>query len=225
MKAIAFHQVEKQEAWRVHLQDVVASVGIPSNTLTEHVAASVALYCRRFHPNGVAQNDLNLLLARALCTVGKRDFAEQVLQTMQPHRMHVERWLEILSELHQFPELLPCFSQGVIRPADWAGARLDRMWTLDLARLALDESEQHEIMLYRSVRTIIEHMIVFWDATSGAGVLGLKGIARMEMGKTMRKGGREPDGMDLFSYVSDLIAKQGGSRGWTELPVLLNLDL
>ena len=169
----------QQDAWSEHLRDVLDELEIPFGTVADNLTASVAMYCRTYHPQGVQSSDLKLLLARAFCSVGDRIAAERVLESMQPHRRHVSRWLEILSELHHFPDLLPYFSLGIIRPADWAGAQLDRMWTLDFGRLHLSEAELHEMMLYRSIRVILEKIFIFWDAADGEGILGLKDLSSL----------------------------------------------
>lgn len=226
MRHPAFQTLERRDAWRLHLDEVFRSLDIPQGPLADNVAASIAVYCREHHPCGVQRADLVLLLARAFCAVRERGIAERILSSMQPHCRHVERWLEILSELHHFPVLLPYFSLGIIRPADWAGAQLDRMWTLDFARLSLSEAERHEMMLYRSIRAIIDHMPVFWDATQGEGVLGLKGLAALNVDGDSRRGQATLTAVDdLLEYISGLFLQQQRSRGWKVVPSLLNLDL
>jgi hypothetical protein len=225
MRSTAFQTLEKQDAWTAHLQDIFQSLEIPNGTMADNVSASVAMYCREFHPRGVQRSDLVLLAARAFCAVNDRAAAERVLGSLQPHRRHASRWLEILSELHHFPALLPYFSLGVIRPADWAGARLDRMWTLDFDRLVLSASERHEIMLYRSIRAIVENMFVFWDASGGEGVLGLKGLSSMNVEDGSRRRQTLTATDDLLDYVADLLLRQKDLRGWRSVPSLLNLDL
>ncbi|MBN2703040.1 MAG: hypothetical protein JXR23_02415 [Pontiellaceae bacterium] len=215
----------EQEAWTAHLQALFRSLNIPPNPKLENLTAAVALYCRQNHPYGVQRADLNLLVARAFCAVNERDYAVRVLQSLKPHNRHVERWLEVLCELHHFPVLLPFFSLGIIRPADWAGAQLDRMWTLDLGRLALSAAEQHEMLLYRSLRSIIEHMFVFWDAVAGEGVLGLKGLASFNLEPQKKQGRTFTSADDLLTYIGDLFLRQQEARGWRTVPVLMNLDL
>jgi len=144
---------------------------------------------------------------------------------MHPHRRHISRWLEILSELHHFPALLPYFSLGMIRPADWAGAQLDRMWIIDFGQLLLSDSEKHEMMLYRSVRAIIEHMFVFWDATSGTGVLGLKGLNTLNPEGRLNDAKAEAFSSGMQHFIKDLFAQQAEVREWTAVPELINLDL
>ena len=209
----------------VHLQRVFQTVEIPPGTLADNISASVAMYCREFHPQGVQDSDLVLLIARAFCAVNDRSAAERVLNSLNPHGRHSARWLEILSELHHFPSLLPYFSRGVIRPADWAGAQLDRMWMLDFDRLILAEDEKHEMVLYRSIRAILEHMFVFWDATEGEGVLGLKGLAALNVETQSNHRFTLTKTDDLLDYISDLFIQQKAPRNWRSMPSLLNLDL
>lgn len=214
-----------QEAWSEHLRDIFNSLSIPSGTVADNLTASVAMYCRQFHPMGIQHSDLLLLIARAFCAINDRDAALRVLRSSKPHARHAERWLEILSELHQFPSLLPLFSLGIIRPADWAGAQLDRMWTLDLGRLALSESEKHEMMLYRSIRSILENMFAFWDATGGEGTLGLKGLASFNVESDPKQPQTLTTPQDLLGYIGNLFLKQQEARHWQAVPALLNLGL
>lgn len=223
MRPVPFQTLERQDAWTAHLQEIFQTMEISGGTLADNVSTSVAMYCRQFYPRGVQRSDLVLLIARAFCAVNDRATAEHVLNSIQPHRRHVSRWLEILSELHHFPALLPYFSLGVIRPADWAGAQLDRMWTLDFDRLVLSDAERHEMMLYRSIRAIIDHMFVFWDATAGAGVLGLKGLSALNV----EAGSREKQTLtaidDLLEYIADLFLRQKESRDWLAVPTLMKI--
>ncbi|MEE9367837.1 MAG: hypothetical protein V3V05_03125 [Pontiella sp.] len=225
MRSIAFQTVEEKDAWVEHLQEIFQSLDIPPGTMADNVAASVAMYCRQFHAQGVQRSELVLLIARAFCAVNDRGAAERVLKSLQPHSRHITRWLEILSELHQFPSLLPYFSVGVIRPAEWAGAELDRMWILDFERLVLAEDEKHEMMLYRSIRAILESIFIFWDATQGEGILGLKGLASLNLEEKMKKSQTITATDDLLDYIATLFIQQRDARNWNAVPSLLNLDL
>jgi hypothetical protein len=216
--------LEQDEAWMDHLRDLFRTLGISSGTREDHLASSVATYCRTHHPRGLRTADLRLLVARAFCAVGDRSSARRVLESMDSHRRHADRWLEILTELHHFPELLPFFSAGIIRPADWAGAKPDdRMWTLDFDRLMLADDEKHEMMLYRTVQLMIEKMARFWDATGGEGTLGLKSAHSLELAEAVN--GDPAAGPELFRYVADLLEQQAALRSWSEIPKLMSLDL
>ncbi len=226
MKSSGLYVIKpRQDAWTEHLQEIFKNLDIPSGTVSDNLVASVGMYCRTFHPQGVQSADLKLLLARACCAVGERAAARRILKSMHPHGHHVSRWLEILSELHHFPELLPYFSIGIIRPAEWAGAQLDRMWTLDFGRLHLSESERHEMMLYRSIRVILEKMFVFWEATTGEGILGLKNLSALNIEGGDRKKQTLTAAEDLLKYITDLFRQQQSLRNWSTVPSLLNLDL
>ncbi len=225
MRSAECQIVEPQDPWLGHLQDVFQRLGISPGTLADNVSASIAVYCRQFHPQGVQDSELVLLIARAFCAVNDRGAAERVLSSLKPHCRHRARWLEILSELHHFPSLLPYFSRGVIRPADWVGAQLDRMWTLDFDRLALDEAEKHEMVLYRSIRVLLGQMFVFWEATLGEGVLGLKGLSALNVETQLNQRQTLTETDDLLDYISDLFVHQKEVRKWTGIPSILNLDL
>lgn len=217
---------DPQSVWSAHLQKLLRGLGIPLGTVEKNLSESLALYCRTYHPHGVRTSDMALLVARCFCAVGNQASAEKVLRSMKPHKQYPQRWLEILSELHQFPELLPFFSAGVIRPADWAGAELDRMWTLDFALLQPSEKEQHEMMLYRMVRAMIDKMLPFWDATAGEGVLGLKNLSALHLVATSKKGEKSlTSSARLLEYVADVLKQAAAQRNWNATPAVLNLDL
>lgn len=225
MRAVSFPALDvHREVWSEHLRDVFRTLEIPPGTLADNLVASISMYCREFHPHGLRSSDLKLLIARAFCTVGDRAAAVQVLESMEPHRRHVARWLEILSELRQFPLLLPYFSRGVIRPADWAGAQLDRMWTLDFDQLTLTEAERHEMMLYGSIRALVENMFVFWDATEGEGILGLKGLPALNIEKESRRKKTSAATDGLLEFIADLFLQEKDARGWCAVPTLMKVE-
>lgn len=219
------HSLANREAWADNLRSLVDRAGISRESVTEHLTLSVAMYCQQHLPHGAKRSDLILLIARAYCSINDRKKAAQILRSIKPHSLHVDRWLEILSELHHFPSLLPYFSTGIVRPADWAGARQDRMWTLDLGRLVLEDAEKHEMMLYRSLRAIIESMLVFWDTTAGEGVLGVKGLAAFNLEVDVRHRQTLTHPGDLLGYIDGLFRREKERRGWVTVPELLNLDL
>ena len=206
--------VDSQQAvWTRHICDLLNRLKIPEGEQVGHLVVSISTYCKEFHPAGVRTRDLHLLLARAFCSIGEPAFARIVLESIQPHARHVERWIEILSELHHFPQLLPYFSQGIVRPADWAGAKLDRMWTVDFSRLALADSDRHEMLLCKTLRIMLERIAIFWDSTQGEGTVGLKGLAYIESTSDY-----------LLTYSEDILTRQKKIRNWTQCPKILNVD-
>jgi len=206
--------VDSQQAlWAAHIRERFKELSIPLGGQADHLVASISTYCKEFHPYGLQTQELHLLMARALCSVGQIGMARHVLKAMQPHARHVQRWIEILSELHHFPQLLPYFSQGIVRPADWAGAQLDRMWTVDFSRLALVESDQHEMLLCKTLRIMLEKIALFWDSTKGEGTLGLKGLNYIESTSDY-----------LLAYSEDIFRRQKKIRNWKQSPKILNVD-
>ena len=98
------------------------------------------------------------------------------------------------------------------------------MWTLDFGRLTLTDAERHEMMLYRSIRALVEQMFVFWDATGGEGILGLKDLSVMNVGQEEIEHTLTAPG-DLLEYIADLFTRQKEQREWHAIPTLLSLDL
>jgi hypothetical protein len=225
MKSAVLHQQEEQDVWSSHLQDVFDSLNIPRGVMADNITPGIASYCRQFHPHGLSRQDLILLVARAFCALNEKEAARIALGSVRPHMHHAERWLEILSELHHFPALLPYFSRGIIRPADWTGAQLDRMWTLDFDRLLLGEADRHEMTLYRTIRVLVQNMYAFWDVTRGEGVLGLKGLAGLNLEPAAKKNKGLTEADQLLAYISDLFAAERERRGWKAIPSMLNVDL
>ena len=203
----------QKNPWFDYLQEVFRELNISSELYTENLAQSIGTYCQTYHPNGVEQRDLKLLIARAACATNNPEVAQKVLQSMPSHARHINRWIEILGELHHFPKLLPYFSRGIIRPADWAGAQSDRMWILDFSLLTYSKAEQHEMMIQRSVQTLLEEIAVFWDATSGTGILGVKGLKKLEI---------TPEDT-LLEYIQERLKQHAILRQWENTPSTLNL--
>jgi hypothetical protein len=99
------------------------------------------------------------------------------------------------------------------------------MWTLDFGRLMLTDEERHEIMLYRSVRMLVEAMLVFWDATGGEGVLGLKNLSALTVSGRRERGQGNAASGELSDYIGSLLRRHRSLRNWKACPSLLNLDL
>ena len=78
MRAEPLQPAGRPDAWRTHLLDVFDSLGIPPGTVADNVAASVAVYCRQFHPRGVQRTELTLLVARPFCAVGNQAAARSL---------------------------------------------------------------------------------------------------------------------------------------------------
>ena len=212
-----------RSAWATHLREALRDTNVPSERFASHLTESVALYCSQRHPSGLPNDDLNLLLARALCAVGEREAARRILHAMTPHRNHLDRWMEALCELDRFPELLPLFSASALRPAEWEGARRGPSWTLDLNRLRVVESDRHEITLIRTLNALIESISVLWDATRGSGTLAIKGMKRIHPTRAPH-GRKRRDSTDLPRHVDALLDRHRRRRGWTTRPDLFMLE-
>ena len=211
----------RQQAWKTYLRTLLEGMQIQDPLPIEHLLFSVALYCQEHYPHGLQEKDAKLLIARALCSLHLRSEATQLIQSMSPHARHPERWLEILTELHQFPKLLPFFSAGILHPADWVGAQVERMWVLDFSKIHISDSERHEILLYRTVRLLIEQTAPIWDSVSGHGVLGIRGLENMHLPPSRYRKRLPPE--RIPDYIRRLVQHLQLQRTWEEPPMLITL--
>ncbi len=70
---------------------------------------------------------------------------------------------------------------------------------------------------------MIEKTFIFWDATEGEGILGLKNLAALNVDERRKQTFTMVD--DLLDYITALFKQQMPLRNWTRVPSLLNLDL
>lgn len=118
------------------------------------------------------------------------------------------------------------FGNRIIGPARWTACGSETVWVLDLQQLAGTGEDGMEMILFDRIRLVLATVADVWDATSGRGFLGLKGLEPAAASITgpspaSRKGRALAAELRGFcAYHLSLLQKQ---RGWQAAPAMLIL--
>lgn len=167
----------------------------------DEVACAVANYVSdSVGPGAVQSSYLILLTSRALCAVGENRAARRLLM----------------------------FGTGLVRPSRWEFTGSEAMWVVDLREMAGLADAGLELAFFNGLMAVLDMIAEVWDATNGAGVLGLRhvtsaAIAMFGAGANRRQAGRlAREIRDLCNGKFDAIRDR---RQWTHTPVIMDLDL
>ena len=123
------------------------------------------------------------------------------------------------------------FASRLVRPARTVTAEGRILWTLDFRRLRKEQAGWLEITLLPGLRALLEQLAPAWDDSSGAGLLGLRGLYAAGFAPTPRR--RKPkahsayaplDAPALRAFCLRVLAHLQHARGWRHTPDVLYLD-
>lgn len=223
-----------REALRVHLEDLLrdATHGTPLDpAAAEAVTAAVSAYLadQRLAPP-LPDDYLHLLIYRALRSLNQRDAARHWAAAHLPG-----------IDLPVFdPDVWPgpvpllvwqLFASRLVRPARTLTAEGRILWTLDFRRLRQEQAGWLEITLLPGLRALLEQLAPAWDDSSGAGLLGLRGLYAAGFAPTPRRRKTKArsayaplDAPALRAFCLRVLAHLQHARGWRHTPDVLYLD-
>jgi len=204
--------LNERRQWSGCVQRFLQRAEIESHETAAAVTESLAVFCQ-----GRAQiqgHELSLLTARAFCAAGDEYSAGRILHRDRAYRPHTTSWLEILSARYPFPELFPLFSARALRPIRLTTAGV--FWMLDFSKLNFAGAEQHELILFQTLRRLIEKISGVWNESAGAGRLGIKHLSTL----TAVAGEQQ-----LIEYIGTVLEHCARRNGWKNSPQLLLIDL
>ncbi|MBM4144220.1 MAG: hypothetical protein FJ225_11605 [Lentisphaerae bacterium] len=117
---------------------------------------------------------------------------------------------------------------GMARPAAWDVTGGGAMWILDLRRVLAREDAALEMILFAALGTAVDALAECWDATGGRGVLGLRHVpaaAARLLGRGRGDGAVGRLVGEALRLCGARLARAGRARGWSETPLVMNLDL
>jgi hypothetical protein len=117
---------------------------------------------------------------------------------------------------------------GLLRPSEWEVTGEEAMWVLDLRQITLQHGAPLELVFFHCLRLVLESMGEVWDATKGAGVLGLRHVTMSAA--SLLGGGRSGKDVDkLATEIKDVCRARLGlirkARGWDGTPFVMDLDI
>ena len=226
-----FSSDDARAALGVHLEGLLRGVA-PEPAAAEAVAAAVVQYLadQRLSPP-LPDDYLHLLIYRALRSLGQAAAARTWAAAHLPG-----------ADLPVFdPAVWPgpvplivwqLFTSGLVRPTRTITAAGRILWTLDFRRLRREQAGWLEITLLPGLRALLEQLAPAWDETSGAGILGLRGLYAAGFAPTPRRR-KKPnphspfaplDAPAIHAFCLRVLARLQSLRGWRRAPDVLYLD-
>ena len=204
--------LDERQIWSGCVRRLLTTVEIEPHETSDAIAESLAVFCQG--RTQIQQRELSLLTARAFCAAGDSTSAEKILYHERTYRPHTGSWLQILSARYPFPELHPLFSSRALRPLQLASA--GTLWIFDFAQIHFHGAERHELILFQTVRRLIEKISCVWNESDGGGTLGIKNFSRLS-----GAAGEE----QLLEYIRDVLNFCARKNKWNAVPELLLIDL
>lgn len=219
-----------REILRAHLETLLRGTELDA-AAAEAVSAAVVAYLadQRLSPP-LPDDYLHLLIYRALRSLNRRDAARRWAAAHLPG-------VDVpVFDPDVWPGPVPLlvwqlFASRLVRPARTVTAEGRILWTLDFRRLRKEQAGWLEITLLPGLRALLEQLAPAWDDSSGAGLLGLRGLYAAGFAPTPRR--RKPkahsayaplDAPALRAFCLRVLAHLQHARGWTLTPDVLYLD-
>ena len=215
---------------RVHLDELLRGATLDP-AAAEAVSAAVVVYLadQRLAPP-LPDDYLHLMIYRALRSLNQNDAAHQWAAAHLPG-----------VDLPVFdPDVWPgpvpllvwqLFASRLVRPARTVTAEGRILWTLDFRRLRKEQAGWLEITLLPGLRALLEQLAPAWDDSSGAGLLGLRGLYAAGFAPTPRRRKTKAhsayaplDAPAIRAFCLRVLAHLQHARGWTHAPDVLYLD-
>jgi hypothetical protein len=176
-----------------------ASAGeLDSHELRE-LAAGIACHAEELPRPPAGRSDLSRLTARALGSLGRPDAARRVL----------------------------VLGSGLVRSSEWLAASPRPVWALDLHRLLLRDADHLELALFLGLDVILDAIAGLWDASSGAGILGLRrsnAASRLLLGPATSRARIARLRREVRGVCEKRLEILAAERGWSDRPQVLFTD-
>ena len=224
---------DEAELLRDHLAALLCDARLDT-TAAEAVAAAVTAYFDDQQLTLPLPDDyLHLLIYRALRTLNQNDTARLWAQTH-----HLGNGDVPIFDPEIWPGPVPLivwqlFASRLVRPARTITAEGRILWALDFRRLRQEQAGWLEITLLPGLRALLEQLAPAWDESSGAGLLGLRGLYAAGFAPTPRRRRKKAktysayaplDAAAIRSFCLRVLANLQQPRGWATTPDVLYLD-
>ena len=185
------------------LTDVPALCGNPSlasHTSLAEAAQGVALYLDQIEviPEELDPRQSRELLAHALDAAGEGTLARRIR----------------------------LFGNRIIYPASWIACGRVTVWVLDTRQLITSRDAGMEMIMAERIRIVLATFADVWDATSGRGFLGIKGMevtAAIILGPSASPRTLQKLTLELRSLAARHLELFHQHRGWDTTPAILTL--
>ncbi len=118
------------------------------------------------------------------------------------------------------------FGNRIIYPATWIACGRETVWVLDTRQLITSRDSGMEMIFFDRIRIVLSTFADVWDATSGRGFLGLKGMevtAAIILGPGSTGRAVRTLTMELNGLAAQHLDHFRDQRGWEAVPAILTL--
>jgi len=118
------------------------------------------------------------------------------------------------------------FGNRIIYPASWIACGRETVWVLDTRQLITSRDVGMEMIMFERIRIVLATFADVWDATSGRGFLGLKGMevtAGIILGSATSRRSLETLTQELRSLAARHLEHFRTQREWALVPAILTL--
>jgi hypothetical protein len=168
----------------------------------EELARAIDLFIEGQDTTGALPRDepyVAMLASRALSSLGEGEVAQRLL----------------------------VYGTGLLTPALWEISRGASMWVLDLRRLTVDSAAPIELTLFRCLEVVVTATAEVWDASRGAGLLGLRHVCRTAaelLQRSLHTDEARRLAEELRTQAAAQLETLRRDRGWRCAPDVVNLD-
>ena len=215
---------------RAHLETLLRGTDLDPAVAEAVSAAAVAYLADQRLAPPLPDDYLHLLIYRALRSLNQPDAARRWAAAHLPG-------VDVpVFDPDVWPGPVPLlvwqlFASRLVRPARTVTAEGRILWTLDFRRLRKEQAGWLEITLLPGLRALLEQLAPAWDDSSGAGLLGLRGLYAAGFAPTPRRRKTKAhsayaplDAPALRAFCLRVLAHFQHARGWTRTPDVLYLD-
>lgn len=201
-------------ALAAHLASEVAracpDLDLPADRISQ-AAHAVANYCLgRMQATCLPSDCLSALMSRSLAGIGEREASERMLADADgAGGRH-----ELLTRSRCDAAVAWRLSADRVVRSSWYISQSGETWVIDLGAVAWGVDGLLEMSVLQGLRLVVANVADVWDAGSGAGCLGLRGIA------ATRVAARE-----LKVFAEAVLERIGCARGWACRPRVVCLEL
>ena len=118
------------------------------------------------------------------------------------------------------------FGNRVIYPASWIACGRETVWVLDTRQLITSRDAGMEMIFFERIRIVLATFADVWDATSGQGFLGLKGMeisAATILGPAPSPRALQALTAEFRALAARHLDHFRTQRGWASAPAILTL--
>tara|TARA_B100001769_G_C22047281_1_gene562937 strand:- start:74 stop:733 length:660 start_codon:yes stop_codon:yes gene_type:complete len=209
-----------QDVWYKRLVDLTAKTSISSDHLLDQIGMGISFFCNRYNLNILTRNDLTLLVSRSLVMMGLKKEAKELLYLDPFYKKQADSWIMSFSVIEKFSEIYPFLSKQIISPKSWLGSTEQNFWVLNLKLLSINENEFHEVIVYRSLKKIINPMIPIWNNFNGIGTLGIKGLKAGAINKLFPLD-RAGYSSEIIDFLNDVFIQNKNQFHWKSTPNIM----